>query len=139
MLDAVVKAVLVFLILVVTISIISEYVCLKTIRLQENLITREQKIDAFLGDLKVSLMNKENFESYDFSKEVVCEAVKAPQIQEIVEDQGVELNENFSNIGPEVPQVPEVPRVAAPRRVLPPILPGFEPNYPAFAEVNFSA
>jgi Na+-transporting NADH:ubiquinone oxidoreductase subunit NqrC len=145
MLDITMKVVLVFLILVVSISIVSEYICLKTIRIQENYLTKEQKIDAFLADLKDTLMKKENFESYEAPKEVIC--------QEIV-NQGEEtpvVSSNFTEVSSAAPLVssnfpevsPTAPEVSAAAPVVPKkrigvLLPGFEPTATSFAEVNFN-
>jgi Na+-transporting NADH:ubiquinone oxidoreductase subunit NqrC len=143
------KVVLVFLILMVSISIVSEYICLKTIRMQENYITKEQKIDAFLADLKNTLMKKENFESYTVPQEVVC---KNSKIFEIVNEatQGPEMPQEIAKQPEETPEVsptapvvsqnfPEVSPTApvVSKKPLGVLLPGFEPISFSFAEVNF--
>jgi Na+-transporting NADH:ubiquinone oxidoreductase subunit NqrC len=131
MLDITMKVVLVFLILMVSISIVSEYICLKTIRIQENYLTKEQKIDAFLADLKDTLMKKENFESYEAPKEVICQET-ANQDEETPE---------VSPAAPVVsPNFPEVSSAApvVPKKRIGVLLPGFEPTATSFAEVNFS-
>jgi Na+-transporting NADH:ubiquinone oxidoreductase subunit NqrC len=144
MLDITMKVVLVFLILIVSISIVSEYICLKTIRIQENYITKEQKIDAFLVDLKNTLMKKENFESYTVPQEVVCEEIaqhseetaKQPEETPEVSPAAPVVSQNF----PEVSQAAAVVSPTAPvvpKKPLGVLLPGFEPISFSFAEVNF--
>lgn len=135
MLDVIMKTVLVFLILITSISIVSEYICLKTIRIQEQFLTKEQKIDLFLADLKNTLMKKENFESYAAPQEVICPLPKTVQEETAVEEEAVFLNENFSVLAPEQPEIPVIK--AASSRPLPALLPGFEPSGFSFAEVKF--
>jgi Na+-transporting NADH:ubiquinone oxidoreductase subunit NqrC len=145
MLDITMKVVLVFLILIVSISIVSEYICLKTIRIQENYLTKEQKIDAFLADLKDTLMKKENFESYEAPKEVICQGIvnqgeETPEVS----SNFPEVSSNFPEVSSNFPEVsPAAPVVSSnfpvvPKKHIGVLLPGFEPTFTSFAEVNFS-
>lgn len=120
MIDVVVKVLLVFLILIVSISTISEYICLKTIRIQGR-STREEKIDLFLADLKKTLMAQtepqENFEPYKVPKEIICE-------------EAVEMDELAPLEALEVPTALPIKK-----KNIGQILPGFEPS--SLAEVSF--
>lgn len=144
MLDTVVKVVLVFLIVVVSISIVSEYICLKTIRLQtgqSKQLSKEEKIDAFLANLKQTLMERENFETYKPIQKEECKKVE-PKKNEIQED--IVLNQDYTTLQTQevqefptqsVPELLQVPTVI--RKNIGNILPAFDTNTFLFAEVNF--